>query len=719
MTIFNRFNPADPATQHESIDYHEDRFCQAAELNEGWAIQEAARKAALDQIWDDGEICDGCALAVDPVTGDAQADEGTLYLSGRVRTVTAAAFTVAVVGTVTVGVYLHRRRITHLDDATLYGLDKSLPFAHEPGADRTHVDLAWGLPGDGHAGDFFPVWEVNDGIVKPREVAQMTAITRALEIYDEQSTGGYYVNSGLTVTQLDDVSDELQAYMVAPGSARIRGVLVSIPVQRRIELQTLRDLFTVEAEPTLSTTAVGMPVEFDRLPVVGVPAVQITARKTAPIIHTMAGGADKIDDEGVLVIESVTQGATTFTKGVDYQLTAGHVDWSLSGAEPNPGTSVLVTYQYQKLTTPNNLTATGFTVDGALPGTLINTKYQYALRRVDRICMDVTGKLVALRGVADRSNPVPPQVPSGLLLLATIHQRWTERRLVHDGTTTVKMEKLVAMDARDALILQQIATLRLAVDVAGRYGGQQFGQFADPLRDSTMRDWGIQQTATIADELLQLPAGINGMLAEGTEVLSLAHTPEAWVVQGLQTGTLNINNSGIASAIPVVTLTPSVDRWTEQRNLFQEFGATNPNAFIDTAWKWNGNSASWDKEAILSEVRERLIAKGYGTAANIRQRDVQASIAGVFLGENIVAVTFGGKPANIKAYSTAGDTAAVTFEIPAGVPEGTVPVTFKGSKGTEAAATYVGDASTEVTLTIRVPGTGKFVSVWAGAKVTL
>ena len=256
MTVYNRFKQDDPATQHESVDLHEGRFAQAAEINEGFAIQEAARKAALDQIWNDGDICDGCALAVDPVTGAAQVDEGTLYLSGRVRAVGAAALVVDVLGTVTVGVYLHRRTITHLDDSNLMGMDRDLPFGNEPGADRTHVDLAWGLPGDGRAGDFFPVWEVIDGIVKPREIAQMTAITRALEIYDEQSTGGYYVNNGLTVTQLEDVSDELQAYMVAPGSARIRGVLVSIPVQRRVELQTLRDLFTVAAEPTLSTTAV-------------------------------------------------------------------------------------------------------------------------------------------------------------------------------------------------------------------------------------------------------------------------------------------------------------------------------------------------------------------------------------------------------------------------------------------------------------------------------
>lgn len=710
MTVFNRFNSADPATQFESVDIHEDRFAQGAEINEIQSILRAARKRSLDALFDEGDIISGCQLAVDPATGAATAADGSMYIDGDVRVIAPATLTVPTAGAAVVGAYLTRATVTHMDDPGLRGPDPALPGGNEPGADRTRATLTWGQPGDGQPGDFFPVWDIIDGVVKAKEPApQLAAVTRALENYDRQSTGGYYIVEGLTLTQLDDVDTDTQAYMLAPGSARVNGILVQYPIQRRIELATQRPLATVNGEPTLVTTDTDQPIAFARPPLVGTPQILITARKTVTLTHGIAGAADALPDASVLVVESVTQGATTYDIGTDCVLTAGQLDWSPPGAEPAPGSSYQATYQYQTLATPQNVTASGCTVSGALPGTLALNTYQYAQRRVDRICMSATGQVIAVRGQPDTWNPVAPQVPAGLLLLATITQRWLStaggRRLRLDGTTMLGMDTLADMRAAIESIRLRQAQQALGIDIAARYGGQQYGQFADPMSDDSMRDAGIVQTAAIADGYLQLPAGLDGQLIS-TDQITLARTPAPYLAQALQTGTLVIAAAATPAPVPVATLVPAVDRWTE--TIYYGNAALSPGGRAFKPLVVAGIENAGIEEA-TARARNTLLSMGYSATETIRQISVTVTITGMRASEQINAITVGGKPADISARSTTGTTATATFQIPAGIPPGAVAVACTGSLGTTATATFTGEVTTQVVATVQA-GTHQGVS---------
>lgn len=69
---------------------------------------------------------------------------------------------------------------------------------------------------------------------------------------------------------------------------------------------------------------------------------------------------DPIPDTSVLEIIQVKQGATIYVNGTDYRLHSGDVDWSLSGAEPAPGSSYEITYRYRSRITPIDITEDRF-----------------------------------------------------------------------------------------------------------------------------------------------------------------------------------------------------------------------------------------------------------------------------------------------------------------------------------------------------------------------
>ncbi len=103
-----------------------------------------------------------------------------------------------VVGVVHVGVYLQSRLVTELEDPTLLNPAAGTPSYQEPGAARYVVDPVWGVAGDGKAGDFYPVWTVENGFVRAKEAPpNIDAVSRALQQYDIDSTGGSYVVQGL------------------------------------------------------------------------------------------------------------------------------------------------------------------------------------------------------------------------------------------------------------------------------------------------------------------------------------------------------------------------------------------------------------------------------------------------------------------------------------------------------------------------------------------
>lgn len=677
LAIYDRF---DAAKNYDRHLFRADKVLQSAELNEiQSAIHERIRGVA-DMLMKDGSIISGASIIVNHDTGATTCQSGALYVAGAVRGVPPAQLTIATVGTVYVGVYLTRETVTEEDDPALLNPAVGTDGYHEPGAARERVQIAWGVSG-GQAADFYPVWTVEDGWVRPKEAPpNIDAVTQAIARYDRDSAGGTYIVSGLQLRQAQDLATGEQVYNLAEGAARIAGRALELPSGRRIVYNAQPDLQWVDSEPHLSTTDGAQRIEYDRWPMVGTPQVRVIKRRTVDVIHGgFAGAADPLPDTSVQQIELVIQGGTTYTKTVDYKLTSGQVDWSPEGIEPTPGSTYSVTYLYIAVVEPTGVDSRGLTVEGAVNGTTVLISYNFALRRIDRLTMDGEGNIAWVRGVPAQWTPLDPQIPQDVLGIASIYQSWDEqRRVTLDGVRVVPMQDIAALGETLAAMRQDQAEIRLAVDISGRYSGIKKGLFADPMLSNDMRDAGQPQTALIVSGALRLPI-VFEVHQIGTDITtrqSPAYQHRSALAQPARTGSMLVNPYNAFDPLPrPVTLTPAVDRWTE---VHETLGAPTR---IGT-W-YTGTGA------------KKVVKESTSELEYLREIPVRFDLDFGPL-ETLQSLTFDGIAIEAEPLSggalvaDASGRLSGTFAIPAGIPAGTKTVEFRGSGGSVASALFTG-----------------------------
>lgn len=678
--IYDRF---DAGKRYDRLQFAADRVLQSAELNELQSMQQHRLRGITDVLFKEGDIVRGCQCITSADTGATTIEAGALYVAGAVRGITPGTLTVATVGTVYVGAYLQTDTVTELQDPELLNPAAGTRGYGEPGALRERVTLVWGAQGDGTAGTFYPVWTIIDGSVMPKEPPpNIDAVTQALARYDRDSAGGTYVVRGLDVIMGEDLATGQQVYTVREGAARVNGHPLELGASRRLVYEAKPDLFFVDSEPHTSAGTAAQRIRFDRQPAVGTPQVRVQARKTVTLTHGgFTGAADPLPDNAVLAVDSVVQAGTTYVQGTDWKLVGGQIDWSPSGAEPVPGSTYQVTYQYMLNATPTAVDSTGFTVEGALKDTLVLVSYHYALRRYDRLVLNSEGQLQWVPGVPAAWSPKVPAAPSGTLALASVYQSWdSNRRVDQDAVRVVPMQTLKAYQDHIQTIYADLAELRLSVDVSGRHSGVKKGLFADPMLDNGLRDAGRAQTGHILGGQLQLP--MNAKLHQiGTDITSPQTTPYQPVVvldQLGRTGSMLVNPYGAFDVLPsAATLTPAVDYWTD----------------VQTQWA-NPIILRLTPSQVRPSETEKLLSESTKALEKLRQIDVQFWLD-FPVGETLTELIFDGIPVTPQPL-TGGTLVATaqglkgTFRIPAGVPSGTKSVHFTGRAGSHAEAVFTG-----------------------------
>lgn len=702
-SIYNRH---DPGKRYDRHLFRADKALQSAELNELQSNVFERIGNIANVLFKDGDIVRDCACVVNAATGAVSLASGSLYLAGCVRGIGPANFTIATVGSVTVGVYLQEVFIDENIDPALLNPAVGTGTYKEPGAARLQINPVWGHAGDGKSGQFYPVYEVVNGMLKVKEAPpSIDAVNAAIQAYDRASTGGSYIVTGMEVRRGADLSNDTQTYNISAGQARANGHSVILRAAIRHVFEAAPDQRLIQAEPHVSAGADAQRVNFDYAPMATIDEVTITAQKTVTLVHgALVGGMDPLPDTAVLKIVEVKQGATAYVKDADYRLTAGKVDWSLSGAEPAPGSSYDVTYQHIAVVQPAAVDENGFTVAGAVAETLIQVSYRYKVPRVDRLAINEAGDVVVLRGVASDWMPVPPAVPGNMLLLATIHQKWTSATTVtQDSPRMVPMGDLAYFQKQLDNLKMLIATQQLHADAAGREAVLKKDIFADPLIDDSMRDAGVFQTGAVVAGALCLPiqqkAAYFANDVEG--IATLPYNVVPLIEQNRASGSMAVNPYQAFSPIAAeVTLDPAVDQMTYTTETWAS-SITN-RMTVRVAWGGSAGAAS-------SEAVETVSSTTTGDQL-CRPQTVNFVLKGFGPGEVLKEVSFDGiatapgTMTDMTVLPVADANGVVTgrINIPAGVPAGRKSVQFVGAGGSYGSAYYTSASWTEDRVLRRV-----------------
>jgi len=650
LHYYNRF---DPAKKYERHLFRSGYVLQGAELNEIQSSIIDRLKGVSDALFKDGDLIKDAGVVITSTTGATKCAAGSVYLRGAVRTVAARNFTIPIDKTVVIGIYLIETTITELQDPNLRDPATEVRNYQEPGAGRLQVTTSWGWQAagasDGQTGEFYPVYTSDYGVLRIKTTPpQLDSVSQAIARYDRDSTGGDYVVSGLKVTKLAD-SGGAQQYSVDAGSARVNGFAVDMATARRLAYAATPVLRFIDSEPWLSTTIGAQRVTFDRTPVANITQVRITAQKSADIVHgSFTGAQDPIPDSSIVKIVAINQGGTVkgdlsgftggvnFVDGVDFKLTGQKIDWSLSGAEVDIGSTYKVIYQYITSVTPTAVDAIGFTVTGAVVGTLIQTSYNVKMPRIDRLCLTQDGAFQWITGTSTDFNPIAPQVPNLYLPLARVYQNWDNTTtLTQDGSRVMSMSDIESMNTRLDVLTDLIAQQRLTSDANSRSSAAKKGLFVDPFTGDGLRDAGMAQTAAIVDGELVLPiAATMTRLPSDTNVpVVLNATLTTVMEQSARTGDMQINPYAAFDPIPAsVALNPPADHYTQSVTSFTS----------------DETSTMYQGYGVLTSSTTTTTTKVISTTTKplqyVRQIDVLFTIDGFSPLENLQTMTFDGVP---------------------------------------------------------------------------
>lgn len=704
--IDNYWNRYDPEKKYSRLLYRDGYNAQASEQNEQQDIINAKIQKLARALFSDGDIIAGCQISVNPVTGATNATAGQVCLDGFVWDIPAADFTVPVVGTVAVGIRLKVDVISELEDPGLRNPAIGSRGEGLPGAWRERVTPLWAYDSDGQEGDFFPIYTLDDGVPRAKEVPpNLESFNLAIARYDRDSTGtGTYVCNGLGVALYDDLEDGRQVYGLAEGRARIAGAAMELQASRRLYYNAQPDLRTVSMEVTAATdeAASGQRIDVAHTPLREVTSLRITVEVEEDVIHgAYTGCIDDLKNTGVVEILEVTQGDTTFNATSDFVKNGDRIDWTPGGAEPATGSTYKVKYHCIKDVQPELQDLDGFTVTGAVQGTQIMYGYTQMLPRFDRLAIDASGVTTWFKGIPSETNPQKPAVPDNLLLLATVYQSWRPdtRTVTNDAVRVVAFEEIASINRRLDYALTEIARTRLENDIATRESGAKTGMFVDPLVDDSMRDQGIEQSAAVIDGIMTLPiinANAANASADVAKLTTRPHSVSVLMEQPLRTGEMQVNPYMNFDPIPAkVTLSPAVDQWTETKTNWTSAVTRQVSAAAITRNVGSGNTSSrtTSVETVSTVKTTETVSSSTTNLTYLRQIAVSFNVAGFGPGEQLASLTFDGiavTPTGGMPTANSSGVISGKFTIPANVRAGSKSVVFTGRGGSRGDAIFTG-----------------------------
>ncbi|MCY7295102.1 DUF4815 domain-containing protein [Alteromonas sp. a30] len=638
MSLDRYYKTYDPEKRFHELMFRVGNHLQGRELNDlqGMFFDMLGRTG--NAIMRDGDVIEGGSINIDTENGTTLVTDAKVYIRGLVHNVPEASFNIALDDIQVVGIWLVDRVVTELDDPSLRDPAIGTESHDEPGAARREVTATWGLSTEDSPGNFYPVHRIDQGVQIINEPPpQLNAVTSAIARYDREANGGSYLVDGLGVL-FRNQENAMQTFNITEGKAHIDGFEIALPASIRKSFAVDPDLQLIESEPVtfVPDAQQQMRIDTDFSPIHDIRKVDVAAEKTATITHgAFAGASDPLPDPSVVSIVSVEQAGTTYVNGTDFKLTGNSVDWSLTGAEPSPGSSYDVTYRYRTDAVIESQDENGLVISGAVANTDVFIDYQWKMPRIDLITIEVNGEVRKIKGVSHPYQPQAPISPSSQLVLATVEQSWRENTapdITLQAIRAVSMPELAAMKQQIADLYQLLALERLNNAVNASTPASKLGVFVEPFSDDSLRDQGEEQTASIVDGELVLSIDAEVHDLNLTENATLDFELEPVIEQLADTGEMKINPYRVFEPVPArVRLSPAIDNWVISQSVW-----LSP---ITRIFQRGGGLVRSISSSVNTETR--LVSQR--NLPNLRPRSVSFTITGFGPGETLDNVEFDGE----------------------------------------------------------------------------
>ena len=358
--------------------------------------------------------------------------------------------------------------------------------------------------------------------------------------------------------------------------------------------------------------------------------VVATVEKSKGIVRgSVIGGTDYLDTQAVVSIESVTQNATTYTEGVDFQRIGNGIDWSIGSKAPASGTTYQVVWRYKKtLGKETDYTLThsddwyqGFVSflsggDKPVNGTEFTVYYDFMLYRRDVIGINKDGNVTVVKGQSDilRIVETPATDKEHMLALGSVMliPKSDDVMVINNNTKTISMLELYNMLERINDLEYNQAITDLDQEAAdGEDATQLKGILTDGFMGITKADIGHSDWNAEIDidkreftlpllyfeKAFDFNTDINSssQIHRFERLLTLDYTEVELINQNYASSTLKINSYNAFPKNPVVALNPKVNNWTEEELLTIQGETTQGEPMVLRYW-WNHRGASWENE---------------------------------------------------------------------------------------------------------------------------
>ena len=596
---------------------------QASEFNESQSIQRDYLERLGRAFFTDGEVVSGCTLSIENRT-TLKISEGSIFIDGLVRHVSATTLTISASGTEKVVAKLVTTIVTSSNDVTLRDPAVGSDNYGMEGADREKqvvvLEIRKSDAVDTTEYHYATVYTLEDGKLPNDSVNSdnntfsfMTDVL-AERTYDENGNYKVYGLDLQPAVEPYNSNKQVKVYISA-GRAYIRGYQVTKAAMFEVYLDRATDVRRVTSESHFYS-ANTRRYKLTHGPVASIVNVTgIKAISREPHNKGIEGGSEVMlkapVDQIISVWTEIDGVRKEYEYGKDYIQDGDSVSWSPTGdnaEEPERGITYYVNYNYNmSLNIDENFTITSDLDDSYLTfksgvSLIANSRfyitYDYTLSRRDLVLLDFNGNVSVVKGRPDNySNLITPYNGSDDFMALGYVNIFPKKAIGSDDLSRIAeivnyddcrltQNNFIAMLKRINALEDSIAQLDMERDLEeGEDTSSLKGYFTDNFESLDKSDLSynvnnVKYTASVnfVDKELTTQATIytkdlpKSEISSGSrdyfgDILSSPFTYQEVLRQDFVTGSMLVNPYASYGPLNKVELNPSKDSWVDRSTI--------------------------------------------------------------------------------------------------------------------------------------------------------